>query len=258
MRSVTRCRVFLNLLAALVMRDIRGRYRRSLLGPLWAVIRPLFMMVVFGILRGVANIPSDGIPYPIFSFSVLVPWVFFSTAVNACGPSVLGNAGILKKLAVDREVFPVSAIVIAGFDYLIAGVILAGMLLWYHVQVGWTVLWVLPLTLLTALLALGVGMFLAAFGTFKRDVLMAGGFALQLWLYATPIIYPLSCVPERWRALYVLNPLVGILEGFRQVLALGQPPDLALLAWALPGVLLSLLFGWPLFRRMSQYFADVL
>jgi len=111
---------------------------------------------------------------------------------------------------------------------------------------------------LTAVLALACGMFLAALGTFRRDFLMGGGFVLQLWMYTTPIIYPLSSVPERWKTLYVLNPMVGILEGFRSVLACGTAPDLALLAWSLPGILIAALIGYPLFRRMSQYFADVL
>lgn len=256
--GLRRASVFWHLMWALVVRDVRGRYRRSFLGPLWAIIRPVFMMVVFSILRGIVKIPSDGIPYPIFSYSVLVPWTFFTTAINTCGPCVISNGGIMKKLAVDREVFPVTAVVTAGFDLLMSSLVLAGMMVWFRVPVGWSLLWLFPLLGLTAILALGCGMFLAALGTFRRDFLMAGGFAMQLWLYATPIIYPMSSVPEKWHSLYVLNPMVGILEGFRSVLAKGVAPDLALLAWSLPGVLLVVLIGWPLYRKMSQYFADVL
>ena len=251
-------RAFWIILSALVSRDIRGRYRRSFLGPLWAIIRPVFMMVVFTVLRGIVKIPSDGIPYPIFSFSVLVPWTFFTAAVNTCGPCVLTNGSIMKKLAVEREVFPVTAVVTAGFDLLMSGIVLVGLMAWFRVPVGWSLLWVFPLLLMTALLALGCGMFLAALGTFRRDFLMAGGFAMQLWMYATPIIYPLSSVPLQWQFLYILNPMVGILEGFRSVLAKGDVPDPTLLGCAMPGILVAVLIGWPLYRKMSQYFADVL
>ncbi len=249
---------FLNLLWALVSRDVRARYRRSILGPLWAIIQPLFLMVVFTILRGFVDIPSEGIPYPIFSYSALVPWTFFSTAVNNSGPSIMSNAGILKKMAVAREIFPLAAVLTAGFDLLMSGLVLAGMMIWFHVPVGWSLLWLPLLIVLTGLLALAVGMFLAALGTFKRDFLLAGTFLMQLWLYATPIIYPLSSVPERWRVFYVLNPMVGLLEAFRSILARGVAPDLELLAWALPGIALAWLVSWPFFRVMSQYFADVL
>lgn len=251
-------RPFFTLLRALVSRDIRGQYRRSILGPAWAIIRPVFMMVIFTFLRGIVDIPSDGIPYPIFSFTVLVPWAFFTAAVTACGGSVMGNASIIKKMPIAREVFPLAATVTAAFDLVMSGLVLAGLMVWFKVPAGWALLWVPVLVLMTAVLAMAVGMFLAALGTFKRDFLMAGGFAIQLWLYASPIIYPVSSVPARWRAWYILNPMVGILEGFRNVLARGQSPDLDLLLWSLPGIMLALLIGWPLFRKMSQYFADVL
>lgn len=249
---------FLNLLWALVSRDVRARYRRSILGPAWAIIQPFGLMVVFSLLRGVVSIPSDGIPYVIFSFSALVPWTFFANAVNYCGPSIMNNAGVLKKMAIPREVFPLAAVLTAGFDLLMSGLVLAGMMLWFQVPVGWSLLWLPLLVALTGALALAVGMFLASLGTFKRDFLLASTFLVQLWLYTTPIIYPLSSVPERWRSLYVLNPMVGLLEAFRSILARGTAPDLELLAWALPGIALAWLVSWPLFRRMSQYFADVL
>jgi len=249
---------FWTLLWALVNRDVRSRFRRSILGPAWAILRPAFMMVVFSVLRGFVNIPSDGIPYPIFIYSVLVPWTFFTTVVNGCAPSIMSNSGILKKMAVPRQVFPLAAAVAAGFDLLMSGLVLAGMMLWFRVPVGWSLLWLPVLIVLTGTLALAVGMALTSLGIFKRDFLTAGGYLVQLWMYATPIIYPLSSVPEGWRWLYVLNPMVGILEGFRSILVRGQAPDLVLLGWALPGIALALLVAWPLFRVMSQYFADVL
>lgn len=247
-----------NLFWALVTRDISSRYRRSILGPAWAVIQPLFMMVIFNFIKGFVEIPSDGIPYPIFSYSALVPWAFFTSAVSGCASSMLGNASLIKKMAVAREVFLFVAIVNAAFDMAMSSFILAGLMIWFQVPVNWSLLWLLPLLLLTGLLALSVGMVISALGTFKRDFIFATGFLLQIWLYATPIIYPLSSVPKQWSWLYILNPMVGILEGFRSVLARGQSPDLVLLAWALPGLVLAFIVAWPLFRFMSSYMADVL
>lgn len=249
---------FLSLFWALVSRDVRGRYRRSILGPAWAIIQPLFLMVVFTFIRGVVDIPSDGVPYIIFSYSALVPWSFLSNAVSACGPSIMSNAGILKKMAVPREIFPLAAVTTAAFDLLMSGLVLVGMMVWFRVPVSWSLLWTPMLVTMTAMLALGVGMGLAAFGTFKRDFLMAGSFLMQLWMYVSPIIYPVSSVPERWRNLYALNPTVGIIEGFRSVLIQGIAPDLGLLGWSLLGTGLIWALAWPLFRYMSQYFADVL
>ncbi|MBI3978497.1 MAG: ABC transporter permease [Chloroflexi bacterium] len=249
---------FWNLLGALVARDIRARYRRSALGPAWAILQPLVLMVLFNMIRGFVDIPSDGVPYIIFSFSALVPWTFFGNAVMFCGPSIFSNAGIVKKIAVEREVFPAAAVVTALFDLAMSGLVLAAMMLWFQVPIGWSVLWLPVLVLLTGLLALGVGMGIAALGTFKRDFIMASPFLMQFWLYATPIIYPLSSVPERWRPFYVLNPMVGIIEAYRAVLVKGIAPDLGLLAWSLVGIAVVWAVAWPLFRAVSQYFADVL
>ena len=249
---------FFNLLWALVSRDITARYRRSLLGPAWAILQPLILMVLFTMIRRFVAIPSDGMPYAIFSYSALVPWTFFSNAVNQCGPSVVSNAGIVKKMAVAREVFTAAAVVTALFDLLMSGLVLAVMMVWFQVPVGWSLLWLPVLVLLTALLALAVGMGIASLGTFKRDLVFAAPFVMQLWLYATPVIYPISSVPERWRSLYVLNPMAGIIEGFRSVLVKGLMPDLGLLAWSVMGIGLIWALTWPLFRFMSQYFSDAL
>ena len=251
-------RRFLTLLWALTLRDVRARYRRSLLGPAWAILQPLMLMVVFTALSGVLEVDSQDVPYIIFSYSVLVPWTFFSGSVSRAGASILSNASIIKKINVSRELFPLVTILTGFFDALMAGVILAGMMVWYQVPINLSFFWLLPLTLLTGLFALGVCMFFAAIGIYSRDILQVNAFLMQLWLYATPIIYPISEVPEKWRTLYQLNPMVGLLEGFRNILALGQPPDLGLLAWSLPGIVLALVVSWPLFRYTSRYFADVL
>lgn len=252
------CR-FLRLLWAITGRDIRARYRRTTLGPLWAILQPLMLMVVFTALSGVLDIPSDNIPYVIFSYSALTPWTFFANSVSRCGPSIISNASIIKKTPVSRELFPMVAVTTAGFDTLMAGIILAVMMVWYQVSVDLSLVFWLPvLTLLTAVFALGVGMFFAALGVYKRDLLQVNAFVLQLWIYATPVIYPLSEVPDKWQVVYKLNPMVGLLEGFRSVLARGETPDVSLLLWGLPVNGLVLLIAWPLFRYTSRYFADVL
>lgn len=257
-KSINDTNRFLSLLWALVMRELKGRYRRSILGPAWAILQPLLYMLIFTFIRGVLNISSEGVPYVIFTYSALVPWTFFSNAVSWCGPSVIGNGGILKKVAIAREVFPAASVTTSLVDLLIASVILIAMMIGFRVPVGWPLLWWPVLVLLTALLALGVGLGVAALGTFKRDIIFAVPFVMQFWLLATPIMYPLGKVPPKWHFLYSLNPMVGLVEGFRSVMVKGLSPDLGLLSISLLGIVLVWLCAWPLFRYLSQYFADVL
>lgn len=248
---------FISLLSALVYRDLTSRYRRSLLGPLWAILQPFILMVLFNMLRRFVSIPSDGLPYVLFSYAALVPWTFLTNAISFCGPSITTNAAVLKKIAIPREVFPLAAVVTALFDFCMAGLVLAGMMLWFRVSVSWTLLWLPVLVLLTAALAFGIGMLIASLGTFKRDFVFATPFLMQFWLYATPVIYPLSSVPDRWRTLYMLNPMVGLIEGFRNVLLLASPPPMEALGWSAVTTVLILAIVWPIFQWLSQYFADV-
>lgn len=249
---------FLNLLWALVVRELKARYRRSILGPAWALLQPLFYMVIFTFIRGVLNISSEGVPYVIFTYSALVPWTFFSNAVTRCGPSVSSNAGILKKIAISREVFPLSGVVASLIDLFISSLILVGMMIWFRVPVGVSMLWLPLLVLMTSLLALGVGLGVAAIGTYKHDIIFAMPFLMQFWLLTTPIMYPISQVPVRYQLLYSLNPMVGIIEGFRRVMVRGISPDFWLLTLSMAGILVIWIIAWPIFRYMSQYFADVL
>ena len=249
---------FLNLLFALVRRDITARYRRSLLGPLWAILQPLILMVLFNLLRSIVDIPSDGVPYVIFSYAGLVPWTFFTNAVSFCGPSIALNANVVKKSSIAREVFPASAVVTALFDLVMAGLVLFGMMVWFQVPFTWALLWLPMLIALMALLAWGVGLMIASLATYKRDFIFATPFLIQFWMYATPVIYPMSSVPEHLRSLYQLNPTVGLIEGFRAVLVHGQSPDLNLLAISAVSTIVLCAITWPIFRYMSQYFADVL
>jgi lipopolysaccharide transport system permease protein len=253
-----KARQFANLLFALVYRDVMSRYRHSLLGPLWAILQPLILMVIFNMLRRFVSIASEGLPYVLFSYAGLVPWTFLTNAISFCGPSVTRNAAVLKKIAIPREVFPLAAVVTALFDFCMAGLVLAGMMFWFGVATSWALLWLPVLVLLTAALAFGIGMLIASLGTFKRDFIFATPFLMQFWLYATPVIYPLSSVPDRWRTLYMLNPMVGMIEGFRNVLLRATPPPTEALGWSAGTTIVILAIVWPLFRWLSQYFADVI
>ncbi|MEO1290344.1 MAG: ABC transporter permease, partial [Chloroflexota bacterium] len=219
----------LNLIVALVIRDLRGRYTRSFLGPLWAIMQPLMLMIVFTLLSGVLDISTGETPYVVFSYVALVPWTFFQSATRGSGGSIYGGASILKKIAVPREIFPVIAVITAAFDMLMSGIVLVLMLIFFGVTFTVNILWVPVLVLLTGLLAWGLGLGIAGLGTYRRDFIMGLGFALQLLTYATPIIYPLSDVPEQWLPYYRLNPLVGLIENYRAVIIDGTPPDFQLL-----------------------------
>ena len=249
---------FATLLYALVVRDITSRYRRSSLGMWWAFLQPLILMLLFNMLRGFVNIPSDGIPYVLFSYAALVPWTFFTNAVAACGPSITTNAEVIKKISLPREVFPLASVTSTLFDFAMSGIILAAMLVWFKIPVGLQLLWLPLLIVLMTAISFGVGILLAGLGTFRKDFILATPFLTQAWLFATPVIYPLSTVPEHWRSYYMLNPMVGVIEGFRNVLLKSAPPDVEALGLSVLTTCLLLAIAWPVFRRLSGYFADVL
>jgi lipopolysaccharide transport system permease protein len=167
------------------------------------------------------------------------------------------NANVIKKIAAPREVFPLSAVMTAFFDFAMSGTVLVGFMIWYQIPVGSALIWLPVLIGVTAILAFAVGMFLASLGTFKRDLIMAAPFLMQLWLFTSPIMYPLSQVPEKWRPLYIINPVVGLIEGYRHVLLKGSAPPMEPLFWSVFITGLVLVFAWPFYRWMSQYFADV-
>lgn len=247
-----------HLLVALIKRDFKAQYRRSLIGPAWALLYTLIYLGLFVAVRGFLDIPSDGQPYVLFAAVSIVPWTFFSGAVSRAGASIMLNGSLIKKMAVRREVFPAAAVLLSFGDLLIAALVLLVLIGWYDVTMGWAALWTVPLLLLLAMLAYGVGMAVAAVGVYKRDVIFALPFAIQIWMLASPIMYPLSVVPEQWRSLYALNPVVGIVEGLRAALLHNAMPDAGLLWWALVGTALLLSLGWWLFRSLAQYFVDVL
>jgi lipopolysaccharide transport system permease protein len=245
------------LLYFFVWRDIKVRYKQTVLGAAWAIIQPFFTMVVFSIFFGrLAGISSEGIPYPIFTFSALVPWMYFSNAVSQASNSLIANERMITKVYFPRLLVPMASILAGLVDFAISLVVLIGMMLYYGIGLT-PALWAGPLfVLLTIATALGVGLWLSALNVQYRDVRYAVVFLLQFWLFATPIAYPSSLLPEQWRAIYGLNPMAGVVEGFRWALLGKASVPGALLAISIVVTIAVLMSGLYYFQRMEQTFAD--
>jgi lipopolysaccharide transport system permease protein len=247
------------LLYFLVWRDIKVRYKQTGLGVAWAVLQPLLTMVVFSLFFGrLAGVPSDGIPYPIFSFAALVPWTFFSYGLSQSANSVVGDQQLVTKVYFPRLAIPTATVLSGVVDFALAFVILLGMMLYYGVTPTLHALWVVPLLLLAFVTALGAGLWLAALNVQYRDVRYTVPFLTQFWLFATPIAYPSSLLGEPWRTVYGINPMVGVVEGFRwALLGTDTAPGPAIAVSSL-AALLVLVGGAFYFRRMEDTFADVI
>lgn len=242
----------------LIWRDIKVRYRQTVLGAAWAVIQPFFTMVVFSIFFGkFAGIPSDGIPYPIFSFAALVPWTFFANGLSQSANSLVGSANLIQKVYFPRMIIPIAGVLGGIVDFVLSFLVLMGMMLFYGIVPTYNIIW-LPLLLLLSLgIALGVGLWMSALNAEYRDVRYILSFIIQFWMLATPIAYPSSLIPEPWRTFYGINPMVGVVEGFRWAL-LGTdtaPGPMIILSSAT--TLCILTAGAFYFRRMEKNFADV-
>lgn len=246
------------LLYFLVWRDIKVRYKQTALGAAWAVMQPLFMMLVFSLFFGrLAKLPSDGIPYPVFTFCALIPWQLFANALTESSNSLIGNQNLITKVYFARLVIPIAAVLSGLVDFLIAFVMLIGMMLFYGIVPGPAILALPAFILLAVLTALAVGLWLSALNVQYRDVRYTMNFLVQFWLFATPVAYPSSLIPESWRALYGLNPMAGVVEGFRWALLGKSSPPSAMLFVSVVVVLVLLTGGLYYFRRMEQEFADV-
>jgi lipopolysaccharide transport system permease protein len=247
-----------DLLYFLTWRDIKVRYKQTILGAAWAIIQPFFTMVIFSLFFGrLARMPSDEVPYPVFSYAALVPWTFFANALSNSTSSLVASANLLRKVYFPRLVIPVSAVLAGVIDFALAFMVLVGMILFYGIVPTAAVAW-LPLLLLLALVtSLGAGLWLTAMNVQFRDVRYAVPFLIQAWLFATPIAYPSSLLDEPWRTLYGINPMAGVVEGFRWAL-LGTEtapgPMIGVSALVAVGLLVS---GAFYFRRMERSFADV-
>jgi lipopolysaccharide transport system permease protein len=246
------------LLYFLTWRDIKVRYKQTALGAAWAIIQPFFTMVVFSVFFGrLARLPSEGVPYPVFTYCALVPWTYFATALTQSSNSLVDHARLITKVYFPRLLVPAAAVIAGLLDFAIALVVLLAMLLYYGIVPTPAVL-VLPLFALLALLtALAVGLWLSALNVQYRDVKYTIPFLVQIWLFVTPVAYSSTLVPERWRTLYALNPMTGVVEGFRWALLGHRDAPGPMLLASVASVILLLLGGLFFFRRMERRFADV-
>jgi lipopolysaccharide transport system permease protein len=247
------------LLWTLTAREILVRYKQAALGVAWAVLQPLALMAVFALFFGrYARIPSGGVPYPVFFLVALVPWQFFSSAIAFAVPSLSGNAHLITKVAFPREVLPLASVLAAGVDFLIGLVLLLAVLLATHVPLSANALFVLPLALVQLLFTTAMALALSAINVRYRDVRYVVPLLLQLWLYASPVIYPTSVVPESLRPYYLLNPMAALIDAYRRCLAHGAPPDTSSLAMASAIAVTLLVAAYAGFKRAERTFADVI
>jgi len=246
------------LLYFLTWRDIKIRYKQTALGALWAVIQPLFPMLIFTLFFGrLAKMPSDGIPYSVFAYAALLPWTYFSSAVSNSSGSVIGSSNLITRVYFPRMIIPASAVLAALVDFAIAFVLLGGLMLWHRIPPTAHILMLLPLIVLVTLFALAVGMLLAGLTVKYRDLRYALPFLIQLWMFATPVIYPASLVPTKWRWVLELNPLTGIIEGFRSSL-FARPFDWGSLVFSAVFTTILLIYAAYSFRRQERIFADLI
>ncbi len=245
------------LLYFLTWRDIKLRYKQTALGAAWVIIQPLFTMLLFTLFFGkLARMPSDNVPYPLFAYAGLVPWTFFSNAITNSGQSLVGNSTLISKVYFPRIYIPAGAVAAGLLDFAIASVLLLPMLIYYDVTITWRIFLLPVFALMATMLALGAGMWLAALNVRYRDVRYAIPFLVQLWLFASPVIYPASIVPPKWKWLLAVNPLTGVIEGFRASI-LGKEFDVSTISSSVIVTSLILIFSFFAFRRVEDSFADV-
>ena len=253
--------IYRELIYFMIWREIKVRYKQTMLGAAWAIIQPVLTMVVFTFLFGrIAKLPTDGnVPYPIFSYTALLPWGLFVAALNQASRSLTSNQNMVSKIYFPRLVLPLASVLSGLIDFIIAFMILIGLMIYYHIAPSINVLWALPLFLvLTIITALGVALWLSAINVQYRDVNYALPFMTQFWLFATPVAYSSSLISEKWRLVYSLNPMAGVVNGFRwALLGVGNGPDAGL--WISVGIaLIILISGLFYFRNMEKTFADTI
>jgi lipopolysaccharide transport system permease protein len=246
------------LLYFLVWRDLKVRYRQTIIGVGWVVLQPLLTVILFTAIFGrVAKIPSDGLPYPVFAYSALLPWSLFVSSLTRGSDSIVGNAQLISKIYFPRLLLPLSGILSPLVDFAISLVIFVAMTIWFGILPTWRIL-VLPLFLLILIFtALAVGLWLSALNVRYRDVGHTVPFLIQLWMFASPIVYPVSLIPEKWRVLYSLNPMAGVIEGFRWALLGKESPDFGVIIISTLMVLALLVPGFMYFKYTERTFADV-
>ncbi len=247
------------LLAVLVKRDIQVLYKQAALGAGWAVIQPVFAVTIFTVIFGYfAKMPSDGIPYPVFSFAAMLPWTYFAEATRRAATGLVDDAELIRKVYFPRLIMPLAKVTAPLLDFCIASVILLVLMLAFGIMPTFKFLLIYPMILVASLLALSVGLWLGPINVRFRDIKHTVPFMLQVWMYAGPIVYPLSIVPEEWRLLYSLNPMVGVIEGFRWAVVDTGQPDFLAMGISLIIIAMLLVGGLVYFKKQERQFADVI
>jgi lipopolysaccharide transport system permease protein len=248
-----------DLVHTLTAHRVKVRYKQSVLGVAWAILQPLSLMAIYTVVFSVfARIPSDGIPYAVFAYTALLPWTFFSTALTNATAGLTSHTQLVTKVYFPREILPLSYVLAALFDFVIATSVLGGLLAWYGVPVTPTMLWMVPLLAVLLIFVTGLALLLSALQVVFRDVGVAMPLLLQLWMFASPVIYPVSAVPGHLRGVYMLNPMVGLIDGFRRAVLEGAAPDARSLGTALGVSLLLLVAGYAFFKHRESTLADVI
>jgi lipopolysaccharide transport system permease protein len=258
-RAAFRLAQYRDLLYTLSAHRLQVRYKQSVLGPAWAILQPLSLLLIYTVIFGrLARVESDGIPYTLFAFAALLPWTSFSTAVSSATNSLVSHFNLVTKVYFPREILPLTYVIAAMVDLAAGGVILAGLIAYHQVTLTLQALWVIPIAGLMFTLALAVSLVLSAIQVRFRDIGMGMPLLMQVWMFASPVVYPLSAVPERWRTLYMLNPMAGVIENFRRVLLHGTSPDFQSLGVAAAISLALLIAAFLYFKRVESTVADVL
>ena len=247
------------LLFQLTLKQIKSRYKQSVLGISWAIIRPLGMMVVFTVIFSkFMNVPSDGIPYPIFSYCALLPWTFFSTSLSSGISSMTSNVALIQQIYFPRIIFPLSAVMSSFVDFAIASIIFIGLLIFYKVQITIYLFLIIPILILQIVFTIPLCMLGSALNVFYRDIGQGLVFITQLWMYACPIVYPISVVPEKYRTLYVLNPMAGIIDSYRKVIIQGIAPNWDYLLISFVVTVLVFVSFYAIFKKLEMKLADII
>jgi lipopolysaccharide transport system permease protein len=240
-------------------RDFKVRYSQSILGAAWAILQPLSLMVVYSVIFSVfIKVPTDGIPYPVFAYTALLPWTFFANSLSFAIPSLVSNMNLVSKIYFPREILPLSTILVGFVDFLVASSVFVLMLLFYRVPVGSTILFVPLVLLIQIILTFGISLLASAVNVFYRDVRFVIPLALQIWMYLSPIIYPVSLVPERFRPFYFLNPMAVLIDTYRRTILFNQTPDWPYLGLATILSAFLMVVAYRYFKQAEREFADLI
>jgi lipopolysaccharide transport system permease protein len=240
-------------------RDLLARYKQTFVGFGWAVIQPLVMMIVFSIIFGkLVKMPSDGIPYPIFSYAALLPWTLLASGINFGVNSLTANASLITKVYFPREIIPIASVTAATVDYFVASTIFVGLMIWYKVTLSIVLLMLFPLIIIQLLLMMAIVFVLSVWNVRYRDVRHGLSFIIQIWMYASPVVYPISVVPEKWKFLYMLNPMVGIIDGYRTVIFKSEILDITTIMPAVVFAAIGLPIAYIYFKKAEKDFSDII